>query len=103
MPAPVSPVMAFSPAAGVELGVADQHEVLDAEARQQGLAVPAEERHLGERREQGALGAQPPDDSTVRLDVGDPVPVGEDRDGDVRCPVPDHDVAVARHHERPRV
>ena len=38
-----------------ELALADEHEVLDPEATKQGPAVAAEERHFGERREQGAL------------------------------------------------
>ena len=118
------------PCAGLELRLADEHQVLDAEStkhatrpnwpkghrdlsdaasgiaawgsrsRRERVSVPAEEGGLGEVRQKRALLAEPNHDPFTRGDLRHRAAVDEHLTGDVGRAILDLDVAAARHHER---
>src|SRR5215213_11483132 len=103
LPAPVSPVIAVSPAPGARSPSRTSTRFSIRRLRSKGPAVAAEERHLGQAREERALLPEPGDRAAAGAEVADLVPVDESGRRDIRRPVPDDQLVLARHDERPRV
>src|SRR4051794_27317409 len=100
LPAPVSPVIAFSPGAGSSSASRMRTRFSMRSLRTKGLPVPPEEGRLGKGREQAALGAEPHEDAPLGADRTHGMAVDEDRHRAVRRAVHDDEVAAPRHDER---
>src|SRR4051812_1856983 len=103
LPAPVSPVIAFSPGASSSSASRMSTRFSIRSLRSKGVSVAPEEGHLRQRREQRPLRAEADEDVVAGGELADRVAVHEQRRAHLGRPVADHDVAAARDDERPRV